>query len=344
MNDITLLREAGPAAPPLQSATRSAARAALLDEIARSRTVRGRVRARLPRRRTALRIGAGVTVAAVAWTAAVIIAAPDELGPPPGSVTLVAFEPPVFPLALDPMPSGLTPSYSADPGGILHAGYSGVGDDRIYLGVQPEEPEQYDATDVEDITVDGRDAGLVTGTNTWCEGPGPECIEVERPYVHLVWERRDGQWVQLGGEGRYDNASSLRALAERLVDRPQAVPLQVHLAPAGWSVQAYKDDRILTLADDAYPDQTMNIHLPLPEDVIPADELLSQLMGPIGPVIPVTVNERPAQLVRIAGGAIEGGWYLQAQFADGTTFVLQAPGVFTQDDVLAVAAEVTYTP
>ena len=98
MNDITLLREAGPAAPPLQPAVRSAARVALLEEIERSRTVRGRVRARLPRRRTALRIGVGVTVAAAAWTAAVVIAAPDELGPPPGSVTLVDFETPTSPL------------------------------------------------------------------------------------------------------------------------------------------------------------------------------------------------------------------------------------------------------
>jgi hypothetical protein len=344
MNDITLLREAGPAAPPMQPAVRSAARVALLEEIERSRTVRGRGRARLPRRRTALRIGAGVTVVAAAWTLAVVIAAPDELGPPPGSVTLVAFEPPTFPLALDPVPGGLTPSYSADPGGILHAGYGGAGDDSIYVRIEPDEPEQYDVSDTEDVTVNGEDAELVTGSINTCTGPGPECIEVQVPYVHLVWERRDGQWVELSGSGRYDDGDRLRAVAEDLVDRPQPVPLQVHLAPAGWSVQAYKDDRILTLVNDSYEQQTVNVFLPLPEDVVPADALLSELMGPVGPVIPATINGRPAQLVQIGGGPMDSGWYLQAQFTDGTTFVVQAPAAFTQEEVLRFAGEVTYTP
>jgi hypothetical protein len=344
MNDITLLRDAGPDAPPLQPAALSTARAALLDEIERSGTVRGRVRARLPRRRTALRIGAGVTVAAVAWTAAVVIAAPDELGPPPSSVTLVAFEPPAFPLSLDPAPPGLTPSFSADPGGILHAGYSGAGDDSISVRIEPDEPEQYDVSDTEDVAVNGQDAELVTGSINTCTGPGPECIEVQVPYVHLVWERRDGQWVQLSGEGRYGDADRLRELAANLVDRPQPVPLQIHLAPVGWSVEAYKDDRILTLVNDSYEQQTVNVFLPLPEDVVPADALLGELMGPVGPVIPATINGRPAQLVQIGGGPMDSGWYLQAQFTDGTTFVVQAPAAFTQEEVLRFAAEVTYTP
>jgi hypothetical protein len=115
----------------------------------------------------------------------------------------------------------------------------------------------------------------------------------------------------------------------------------VHLAPAGWSVQAYKDDRILTLVNDDFDQQTVTVHLP--EQPIPADQLLGQLMGPLGQVIDVTVHERPAQLVRIDGD-LDGGWYLQAQFPDGTTFVVQAPTAFTQDDVLRFAAEVTYAP
>ena len=344
MNDITLLREAGPAAPPLQPAARAAARVALLDEIERSNIVRSRVRVRLPRPRTALRLGVGATVAAVAWTAAVVIAAPDELGPPPGGVTLVAFEPPVFPLALDPVPSGMTASYSADPGGILHAGYGGQGDDTIYIRVQPAEPQQYDVRDTEDVTVNGKEAELVFGSDTVCTGPGPECIDVQEPYVHLVWEHRDGQWVQLRGGGRYEDADRLVAIAENLVDRPQAVPLQVHLAPAGWSVLGYKDDRILTLANDAYEQQTVSVHIPLPEEVAPPEQLRDQLMGPIGPVIPVTVQGRPAQLVQIDGGPLDSGWYLQAQFAGGTTFVIQAPEAFTQEQVVQMAEQVTYNP
>ncbi|MDP9391742.1 MAG: hypothetical protein M3P89_10240, partial [Actinomycetota bacterium] len=109
-----------------------------------------------------------MTVAAVPWTAAVVIVAPDEFGPPPTSVTLVAFEPPVFPLSLNPVPSGMTASFSADPGGILHAGYGGAGEDSIYVRVQPDEPDQYDVIDVEDITVAGKDAELVTGVLNTC--------------------------------------------------------------------------------------------------------------------------------------------------------------------------------
>jgi hypothetical protein len=342
MNEITLLRDAGPEAPALDTAARHRARAALLTEIERSTTVGGRLRSRLPRRRTAVGIGAGVTVAAVAWTAAVVIAAPDTLGPPPGSVRLVAFDQPTFPFSLDPVPAGLTPSFSADPGGIRIASYRGPeGDAGLTVIVSPEQREQYDVTTTEDVTVGSREAELVSGTETWCEGPGPDCVEVERPYVHLVLEWRDSQWVQLSGEGRYDDADQLVAVAESLVDHPQPVPLQVHLAPAGWSVQAYKDDRILTLVNDSYEQQTVNIHLP--EQPIPAEELLGQLMGPVGPVIEVTVHGRPAQLVRIDGD-MDGGWYLQAQFPDGTTVVVQAPQAFTQQQVVEMAEQVTYNP
>ncbi len=133
------------------------------------------------------------------------------------------------------------------------------------------------------------------------------------PYVHLVWEYGDEQWVELSGGGRYDNADRLREVAERLVDRPQAVPLQVHLAPAGWSVQGYKDDRILTLVNDSYEQQTLSVYIPLPEDVVPPENLLGQLMGPIGPVVPVTVQGRPAHLVpgpvrlHASGGVVPAG-------------------------------------
>jgi len=38
------------------------------------------------------------------------------------------------------------------------------------------------------------------------------------------------------------------------------------------------------------------------------------------------------------------GWYLQAQFGSSQAFVVQAPAAFTQQQVLAFAAQVTYTP
>ncbi len=354
MNEITLLREAGPEGPALSAATRNTARAALLAEIDGGSPPR---RVRLPSRTVRWRVGAGVVAVAAAWAAAVVIAAPDELGPLPDSVELVAFEPPAFPLSLDPLPAGWDASFSADPGGVLHASYGDVSvdasgnaaGDGLYLRVSPEEPEQYDVTGTDDVSVDGQDAEFVRGDLVMCGGTATECVEERVPYLHLVWERQDDQWVQLQGYGAYDDADRLLDVAHDLVDRPQRVPLQVSLAPAGWSVLGYKDDRILTLVDDDHEQHTLSVQLPLPEDVVPAEQVRSSVAGPIGPQLDPTVNGRPAQLVRVQGDLmIEGrfleGWFLQAQFADGTTFVVQAPGAFTQEQVLQLAETVTYNP
>ncbi len=57
-------------------------------------------------------------------------------------------------------------------------------------------------------------------------------------------------------------------------------------------------------------------------------------------------RERPAGAGRPdrSRPPVDGGWYLQAQFPDGTTFVVEAPAAFTQAQVLQFAAQVTYTP
>ena len=68
-------------------------------------------------------------------------------------------------------------------------------------------------------------------------------------------------------------------MAESLVDRPQPATLAVGLAPEGWSVQFFKMGRVLTLVNDAYEQQTMNVHIPLPEDVIPADQVRHRSWG-----------------------------------------------------------------
>jgi hypothetical protein len=349
MNDITLLREAGPEAPPLSHSVRQTARAALLTEIEASPA--GRRRLRLPSRKARWRIGLAVTTAAAAWTAAVVVGAPDEPGPLPGSVTLVTFEMPTFPLSLDPVPEGLTPAFDGDGEGSSIADYrdaAGENGFTIYVGDEksagPDEGAPgYELGEVDEVSVEGSDAELVHYSRTWCtDGAGLDCGR--RAFAELMWERTDGMWVRILGDGEYRSADRLVAVAESLVDRPQPATLRVGLAPAGWSVLSFKMGRVLTLVNDAHEQQTLTVHIPLPADVIPAEDLLSQLMGPVGPVIPVTVNDRPAQLVRIDAGGPDTGWYLQAQFPDGTTFVVQAPAAFTQDDVLAFAAQVTYAP
>jgi hypothetical protein len=336
MNLTTLVREAGPDGRPLTTAARSAARAALLEEIERSAT--GRVRARRPRRRTVARLGAGLTVVATAWTTAVVVAAPDDPGTPATSVALVAFAPPTFPFTLDPMPAGFRASFSADPGHVLHAGY-GDGTDGVGLTVTPNQPDLVDPSDEQDVTVLGRDAELVTENVPTTTDAGETVLRS----ATLVVEWTDDQWLQLHGRGRYADRALLLDAARTLVARPQPVPLQVHLAPAGWSVLAYKDDRVLTLVNDSYEQQDLTVHLPA--GPVPADQLRASLMGPIGPVVEVTVHGRPAQLVRVDLATVDHqeGWYLQAQFPDGRTFVVQAPGAFTRDQLLAFAEQVTRT-
>jgi hypothetical protein len=348
MNDITLLCEAGPDAPLLTSAARSAARAALLDEIVAARRP---WYLRLPTRKFQLRIGLGLVTAAAAWTTAVVVAAPDPVGPPPDSVHLVDFVMPTFPLSLDPEPAGLHPAFDGGADGATIADYhdaertSGF---TIYVREdEPDLDEQDPGADlgpVEDVRVGELDAELVRGSHdVACEDGLSVCGT--RSFTRLAWKFDDDRWVLLEGDGSYRDAERLIGVAESLVDRPQPAVLSVGLAPEGWSVAAYKMGRVLTLVNDAYEQQTLTLHLPLSEDVIPADQVRDSIMGPVGPQLDVTVNDRPAQLVLCESGYLdERIWYLQAQVDDGTTFVLQVPDSFTQQQVLQLAGTVTYNP
>jgi hypothetical protein len=350
MNELTVLREAGPEAPALSPTARATARAALLDEIATSRTVRSRVRGRLPSRRVVVRVGAAVVAIAAAWTTAAV-ATPDGPGRPAASVTLVDFRMPTFPLSLDPVPDGLRPAFDGDGSGSSIADYENATQtDGFSLSIRDDEPElgeegapRYRAIGTADVTVDGRDAELVRYSREWCTGNAGEACE-QRSFTQLSWERRNDQWVTVLAHGRYRATARVLAIATSLVDRPQPAALDVGLAPAGWSVQFFKMGRVLTLVDDADEQQTLTVQVPLPEDVVPADRLLGQVAA-VGPLVPVIVHGRPAQLVLCdAGYRDERIWFLQAQFPDGTTFQLQVPDAFTQQQVVEFAEQVTHRP
>lgn len=184
----------------------------------------------------------------------------------------------------------------------------------------------------------------------WCvEDTDEGCTIERRRFAWLSWERQDDQGVSILGHGDYATAEQVGTVAGSLVDRPQPAILDIGLAPEGWSIAAYKMGRVLTLVNDAHEAQDLTVHIPLPEDVIPADRVRESIMGPIGPQLDVTVNGRPAQLVRVdIGYEVDGhryeGWYLQAQFENGTTFVVQAPEAFTQEQVLELAESVTHNP
>ncbi len=56
------------------------------------------------------------------------------------------------------------------------------------------------------------------------------------------------------------------------------------------------------------------------------------------------MHGRPAALAPIAHGGVDRGWYLQAQFPDGTAFVEQGPETLAREQVVQIAEQITDTP
>ena len=292
---------------------------------------------RIRRARRARRAAPALVAVAAVVVGVTVVGGGDESFVP-GPVELVGYQVPAFPLSFDPVPEGMAgPHLSLDPSfdevgpGTAHSGWSDPADAATGIGIElsTEEPENVGA-DVGEATVDGSDA---TVYRTEVTGAGP--------YFSVVWERADDQWVTVGGEGRFASPGAVVALARSVVDRATVVPLQIALAPRGWEVVSYKDDRILTLADPAGPPateagaRTLNVHLPQsPTD--PAD-LSREVTGGRASVEQLTVHGLPAYLLP----GSEGTWYLQASLADGTVFVLQAPEDFTEAQLVEVAEGVT---
>ncbi len=150
-------------------------------------------------------------------------------------------------------------------------------------------------------------------------------------WVTLSWERGPGQWVEITGNGRYATEESVRALAAIIVDEPQPMPLQLHLAPAGWTLDAFKGDSIITLRNPADP------RLGLSVQAIPQvdPDVLHNTQG-ARHASTVQINGQPAQLIRT-----EDEWFLQAPLPDGTAFNLQAPLLLTQAQIITIGEQVS---
>ena len=317
--------------------------------------------ARRPRRRTIVRVTAAVVAVAAAWTTAVLVTPRDDAVPPgagepttsstapttaagaPGqALTLVATEAPTFPLSLDPEPAGVTATFSrwggtaSYPGPLVFtADFTAPEGDRFLLRLFEDDPRD----DVDGgWSVDGAPAG--TGE---VDGYPAEVRQVDGG-TSVLWERPDGRWVQLLGEGFYDDADVLLALAGTVVDRPQPVGLQFGLAPAGWSVSGYEESRSLDLVSDTDPAQ------------VPLRVSLSGTPGPgvtvdtffegrrlTGPVEALTVQGLPARLGRTAPDDGDS-WLVAGQVPDGRLFLVVAPPALTREQVLEIAEEVTVTP
>lgn len=342
-----------------------------------------RPRRRRPGRKALLRAGVAVVSIAAAAVTAVIIApadsvrTPDDgIATPASKITLVATEQTTFPLSVEPAPPGLVRTLSRSGGptpagerpAVFTAEYraaDGVGFTVWTSSRDPREDWQYafqkpqddyspdDVVETATVAVGDREADLVRGrydrplcryanaSPTQNDVPGTVCVSA---FADLVWERRDGQWVWIRGHDEYAETAAVATAAGSLVDRPVPVDLQLGLAPAGWSVTSYDDGHIGIVSDDD-PDQRVTVTLQEAWRGYTPDNMLDYVEG-LGPVARVTVGGRPAQLGRVEQSWSEARkqWWLAGQFADGTLFFLNAPGTFTQDDVLAVAAQVTYTP
>ena len=320
--------------------------------VADAREARGR---RRPTRRTLVRIGAAAVALAAAWTTAVVVTSDrgadggdvaiptagtpssDPAGPAPGGIQLVAAEEVAFPFSLDPAPEGVTPLFSMRGGTEYYGGgpieyladYT-ADDGRVLVDLVAADPRDLPDTvwSHEDpaatVSVDG--APAVLG-----EGDG---------YVTLVFEREDGRWVAILGEGSYGDADAVVAVAESVVDRPQPLGLGFRLAPAGWSVGGYEESRSLDLVSDADPSQPpLRLSLQgLPGGDVPLGELFEgrQLAAPAEPV---TVQGLPALIALAVDG---DSWLVAGSIPDGRVFWLLAPPVLTRDQVLQMAEQITY--
>lgn len=305
---------------------------------------------------------------------------PDDLGPlaaPPGGLALAATETISFPYSLDPEPVGLTPDLALF-GGVGPFGpeptswvatYQAAADPGFAFIIRTEDPRileegasvELDATITETATVDveGVPADLVRGdyNSPQCgyapsspeqsETPDELCAE---SFAELTWQRPDGLWAQVGGEDRWSTAEAVVSVGESIVGRPQAVPLQIRVAPAGWSVAGYDSASALTLISDTDPTFANRLSVSVQERwrgyTAPVlDE--GDTQG--NPVQQVTVNGRPAELVSVPDGSSmdpDGPrmWILLAQLPGGPVFYFQAPDTLTRGQVLQIAGQVTYKP
>jgi hypothetical protein len=316
MNDLDLLDRFGPKPTQLSATAMAAARARLDAAMADAAGNGPRARRRLP------------ILAAAAAAALGLAVAPALIGSG-GSVALATVDPMTFPLTPAALPSGLgDPVFERDTG-FMAARYGSVlngvsittdVDDEIWSV-----PDNAPTTDI-----DGHRARVVRRT---VHNGTPESA----PAVTVIW-RGDHEWTAVTGSGSYADVGRVEAIAESLRDQPQQVDLTLKVAPQGWFVVAYKEDRILTLAA---PDETGAKEL----TVSLVDQLDRNLSGYAArDVETVTINGAPAQVGRQSGDAGASAWTLEARTSSGQPFSLQAPSDLTRDQVIEVAEGVTYRP
>lgn len=316
MNDLTTIDRLGPAPAPLSDTARAAARARL--DLAISGTRSGRE----PRRQRRVQL-----LAAVAVTAAGLAVGPALIGTD-GSVALAAVDPMTFPWTPTAVPTGLGGPVFEKDANFIAARYgdqlngisviTDVADDDFWT--IPDSARSADV-DGEEATVYERT--VRDGTTQTASG------------VTVVWKDDENDWTAVTGSGQYADSDRMVAFADAMRHEPQGVHLNLGVAPSGWSVAAYKEDRIVTLGDSGEPGaSSLTVAL--------VESLDSDLSGyAASEVSTVLIHGVPAHIGRQdAGGGVQ--WILEATTANGQSFSLQAPVTMTRDQVAEVAESVTY--
>lgn len=328
MNDMTLIKTHGPAASELRTEVRDRARAALLEEIDRAATLDG-VRPTSAVRRPGRLAGLALVAASISGAALIVPSLAGLDGS--AAIAIVPTEPLVFPFTPTELPGGLgDPVFERD-SHFSAARYGSALNGLTVLTNVEDESFWTIPADAPKVDVAGHQGAVLTGT-------AYDGTSRSAPTVTVVWETDDHDWTAVRGSGIYADAGRVEAFAESLREEDQPVDLSLRLAPEGWSVAAYKEDRILTLSPNDEPganDLTVSL-----VDA-PAEDLAAYGAQDVSTM---TINGQPAQLGRQGGVGEENGWVLTGHTANGQAFALQTPDDLTREQVIEVAEGVTYRP
>ena len=330
MNDLELLEANGPAAAPLHADVLRRARMALLAEFEqgtdpRTSTTDGEPipgHATMIRRRFAI----GLVAAAAAGA---LFAGPSLLGlDNAGAIALAPVEPFSFPLTPATVPAGLGEPIFEMESHFMSARYGARSPDGVTVTTNVESDDFWTIPeDAQTVDISGHDATVFAGVAF-------DGTTTSTPTVSVVWQNDEGEWTGVTGKGAYAEADRVESFAESLGARPQPVDLSLSVAPEGWSLTAYKDDRILMLSPDGGPienDLTVSLVDNPPDD-------FENAYG-VDQVTTARVHDSDALV-----GKNDEGWILLTENSDGQAYSVAAPETFTREQLVAVANGVTYTP
>lgn len=320
MNDLDVLDRFGPQ-PTDPSATVFAAARARLDEAMTPAAAAAPAERRSHRR---------LPLLAAAAAAAIGLAVTPALVGSDQSIALAAVDPLTFPLTPTALPGSLGEPVFEHDSNFMAARYgpalNGVS---ILTGVEDEDfwtiPDNASTAEV-----NGHQA-MVFSRTVYNGTPNSASA------VTVLFQSDDNTWTAVTGSGSYADADRVEALAESLREEPQPVDLALSVAPQGWSLAAYKEDRILIFAASSGETGDNDLTVALVEQ-------RSRNLAGYGAqdVETLTINGQPALLGRQAAATGEPAWILEARTASGRAFSLRAPAGFTRAQVIQTAKGVTY--